>query len=380
MKITGVSWQGFAVPFHHPYFTSSGRASTRHGLLLTLRTDAGLEGTGEASPMGTGSRKAIREMASDLEHVSSKIVDMELTTPEEWPSLEVPTELHFGIETALLDIAGKASKSSVTDLQSGKSRSIPVNALIAVKEPEIAWAQARNLVSEGFTTLKVKVGVGNSEHDRKLVSGIREMVGPDVRLRLDPNQAWGVKDSINNINKLAQYNIEYVEQPIPANDIEGLRQVRGEVGVPIAVDEAIETVEDLHRLLEAEAADVFIIKAGRLGGLSAAGDAMRIVWQEGKKVVVASSLELGIGMSASIHLAATLPSHPLAHGLATGRLLKSDLLFRPILPIDGKIQVPQRAGLGVSVDEDELSKYTIGVKGSHFNMIVRRKIRVSEDS
>jgi len=252
----------------------------------------------------------------------------------------------------------------VAALLGGQTRLIPVNALVAEESPEAAAAQATALAALGFTSLKLKVALGALEQDEALVAAVRGAVGAAIRLRLDANGGWTVPQAVEAIRRLARYGLEYVEQPVAGHDLEGMKTVRAAVPVPIAADEAIASAEDAARVLAAGAADILVVKAGRLGGLNGAGEVLRLAAAAGVPAVVTSSLEAGVGLAAAVHLAATLPSGPFAHGLATGLLLESDLLNRSINPTRGMLTVPSGAGLGVEVDAETLRRYAIDVSGS----------------
>ena len=366
MKPTGVGWRGFGVPFNRSYLTSETRSTTRYGLLLFLHTDTGVVGVGEASPVGAGSWREVKETATQLEGLASQLLGMGLSTWElgqDLPSFDISPALRFGLETALLDLSGKAKECSVVELLRGGSHPVSVNALISAETPQEVLREAQEAVALGFTSLKLKVALGTLEEDETLVSSIRGEVGTGVRLRIDPNQGWSVSQAIDAIHRLALYNLEYVEQPVPGDDLAGLREVRRAVQVPIAVDEALGSVDDLRRLVEADAADLLVLKAGRLGGFHASMEVIRLAEEEGIPVVVTSSLESGVGLAASLALTTTLASHPFAHGLATGLLLENDLVFPHIVPSGGVLIPPQGPGLGIEVDTKALDKYGINIKG-----------------
>ena len=208
------------------------------------------------------------------------------------------------------------------------------------------------------------MGGSTLAEDEKRVSALRRAVGPRVKLRLDPNQAWSVSRAIESINQLSRYQLEYVEQPVTAVDIAGLAEVRRSVPVAVAADESLGSLDDLHRLLSAGAADIFIIKVSRLGGLRVGLEVATEVLKAGHSVVVTTALESGVGIAASAHLAAALPAQPHAHGLATGLLFAQDLAYPLLLPANGRLMTPDGSGLGVKVDAMLLRKYGIAVMGS----------------
>ena len=372
MRIVGVSWQGYGLPFRTPYVTSEGRATLKYGLLIFLRNNEGLVGVGEASPVGPGSAAQVQQAASMLDELSPQIVYGQvgrymLSPPDETlpnlMALGLLPALAFGLETARLDLLGVSQGKSVAEMLGGAPRRLNVNAIIASDSPAQAAAEAAQAVALGFTSLKLKVGRG-IEQDVALAAAVREAVGPGVKLRIDANQGWSVPQAIEAINRLARFGLEYVEQPVAAGDLAGMAEVRRSVSVNIAADEALRSAQDVGRILEAEAADIFILKAARLGGLRESLNAAEAAAKSGKAVVVTSSLESGVGLAASAHLASALASHPFAHGLGTGLLYAEDLLEKPLLPERGALLTPQGPGLGVSVDDRQLRRYAIGVTGS----------------
>ena len=367
MKVERVSWQGFSIPFRKPYVTSQGVFDTRYGLLLFLHGDNGSVGIGEASPVGAGSREEVEAIGAFLGEMAPQLLATEplsatgIPLPPEW---NAPPVLRFGIETALLDLRGKALVRNASQLLNGAAKSLPVNALIAAETPKEAAAEAKDAADAGFGSIKLKVGLESAEQDEALVSAVRQAVGTEIKVRIDANRKWGLPEAIAGLRRLEQYDIEYVEDPLRGNDSAALAELRRSVAIPLAVDEALGVADKMQRLAAVDSADVLVIKAGRLGGLNESLELMRLAEDRGKGLVVTSSLESGVGLAASVHLAATLTAHPFAHGLATASLLQSDLLSAASLPWRGSVMTPAGLGLGVSVDGSLLERYGIDVAGS----------------
>jgi o-succinylbenzoate synthase len=264
----------------------------------------------------------------------------------------------------LLDLRGKSEGRSLTALLGGKPSSLAVNALIAAESAKQAAAEAIEAVRLGFGSLKLKVGRGTLDNDEDLVSAVRQAVGPGVKLRLDPNQAWGTSQAIESIRRLSRYQLEYVEQPVAAADVAGLAEVRRSVPVPVAADESLGSLNDFRHLLRADAADVFVLKAARLGGMKSSLEIAKAAIKAGKSVVVTTSLESDIGVAASAHLAAAVSAHSMAHGLATGLLFDAGLTAPRLLPANGALKTPDGPGLGMKADPALLNKYAIDITGS----------------
>ncbi|MDO8716856.1 MAG: o-succinylbenzoate synthase [Dehalococcoidales bacterium] len=363
MIISGIGWHGYSLPFRRRFISAGSAASTRFGLLVFVRTSEGIIGIGEASPVGAGSLAEVDGIVSALDKIAPRLLN-HIDAAERFIIEGLPPALSFGLETALRDIRGQSARVSLTALYGGKPSPLVVNAIITAAAPEQAAAEAKAAIKAGFACIKLKVGGGTLEKEEAMVAAVRRAVGLDMQIRLDANQAWSVEQAIEAIRCLAKYDLEYVEQPVAANDIDGMAKVRRAVSVPLAADESLGSIVDLHHILDAGAADIFIIKAARLGGFRKSLNIANEAAERGHPVVVTTALESGIGIAASAHLAAAIPSQTKAHGLATGFLLEDDLLSVKWAPADGFLPVPANPGLGVKVNAASLKKYSSGIIGS----------------
>ena len=374
MVITRIEWVGVRVPFRRPLVTAQIRAAYRWGLLVLLHADGGVVGLGEASPVGAGSEAEVRKLGSHLARAGASLLGVPLAEAVEAmgrlplrgstgsPRAE-EAALCFGLETAAYDALGKQNGQPVAALLGGRARPVAVNALIGVDSHREAARLAAEAVSQGFSSVKVKLGAATPKDDEALVRAVREAVGPEMKVRGDANEAWSVEMAIGAIARLERYGLEYVEQPVIAADVAGLAEVRRAVRVPIAADEGPGGLDDARRLLDADAADVLIVKPARAGGLQRAREIMGLARQHGVTAVVTSSLETGVGVAAALHLAATGPAEAPASGLATALLLEHDLLTEPLVPVAGVLTVSDAPGLGVELDMAAVRRYGMGVEG-----------------
>ena len=200
---------------------------------------------------------------------------------------------------------------------------IGVNATVpAVPASEVPGVLARY---DGCRTVKVKVAEAGQTlaDDIARVRAVREALGPEGRVRVDANAAWNVDEAERAIHALAEFDLEYVEQPCAT--IVELIDVRKRVkyaGIPIAADESIRKADDPLAVARARAADVVIVKAQPLGGIARARE---IVVQAGLPAVVSSALDTSIGLSMGAALAASLPTLDHDCGLGTGSLFLDDV-------------------------------------------------------
>jgi o-succinylbenzoate synthase len=220
--------------------------------------------------------------------------------------------------------------------------------------------EAERAVARGFSTLKLKVGADAPSLDRARLAAVHEAVGDEAELRIDANGAWSPARAIEILRDLDSLDLELAEQPVPADDIAGMARVRAAVLVPIAADESLSDFARAARLLEARAADAFVLKPAALGGLRAAAMLAQRARAAGVRVLVTSSIDGAIARAAALALAESLPDPLPACGLATGELLAGDLAAGPE-PKDGYIDLAESPGLGVVPAANALAELAIGM-------------------
>jgi len=210
---------------------------------------------------------------------------------------------------------------------------VAVNAIVPAVGPDEA---ARLAVAAACATVKVKVAEPGQSlaDDLDRVAAVRAAMGPGVAIRVDANRAWDVDTAVHALGRLAVHDLEYVEQPCPT--MEELVAVRRRTHVPVAADESIRLADDPIAAARAAEVDVVIVKVAPLGGVRRA---LAVAEAAGVPAVVSSALDTSIGLMAGLALAAALPELPFACGLGSGLLLASDLVERPLVPVDGWLEV-----------------------------------------
>jgi o-succinylbenzoate synthase len=230
--------------------------------------------------------------------------------------------------------------------------SVPVNVTVPAVRPE----QAHAIVSgSGCRTAKVKVAEpGEPESaDVARVAAVREAIGPEGKIRVDANGGWDVNAAERMLTALAEFGLEYAEQP--CGTLAELAELRRRVAVPVAADESIRRASDPLRVRAEEAADIVVLKAQPLGGVRAA---LRIAEQCGLPAVVSSAVDTSVGLAAGVALAAALPSLEHACGLATMSLLAGDVTAEPLVPVAGALSVRPAA-----VDPEALARWEVDPAG-----------------
>lgn len=207
----------------------------------------------------------------------------------------------------------------------------------------------------GCRTVKVKVAERGQTlaDDIARVAAAREWVGPEGRVRVDANGGWSVESAEEALVGLAPFALEYAEQPCATvPELAELRRRVSGLGVLVAADESVRKADDPLAVARAGAADLLVIKAQPLGGITAA---LRIVAAAGLPVVVSSAIDTSVGLSMGAHLAAAVPDLGHDCGLGTAALLGADVTREPLLPVDGTIDVRR-----VDVDVDLLRRHAVG--------------------
>ncbi|MET2010531.1 o-succinylbenzoate synthase [Microbacterium chocolatum] len=218
---------------------------------------------------------------------------------------------------------------------------IPVNATVpAVPAERVADVLAR---FDGCRTAKVKVAEAGQRlsDDVARVRAVREALGPEGRIRIDANAGWNVDEAEHAVHALAEFDLEYVEQPCASVDeLAELRRRIRYMGIPIAADESVRKAEDPVAVARAGAADIVVVKAQPLGGIRRA---LAVIAEAGLPAVVSSALDTSVGLSMGAALAAALPDLDFDCGLGTASLLTADVATTPLRPRGGVIPVARVA-------------------------------------
>jgi len=326
-----------------PMESSYGSVAEREVIIASLTDPEGRVGFGEAAPLepydGISTDRAMAALESYAPALEGGAGRPGAALLDACRAVdELPAAL-AAIDIALWDLAGRrAGKPIAALLTDVPASSVPVNATISAVDRAGAAEQAAHAVRDGFTCLKLKVGLGD---DAARVAAVRAQAGLHTALRLDANGAWDVPEAVRMIDALAPAGLELVEEP--THGLEQVRAVREGVAVRIAIDETAAQ----PGALAAGVADAVCLKISRCGGIGGLLAAAALVRSTGAEVYVASTLDGPLGIAAALHAAAALASRgPVPHcGLATLSLFAD--IEDPLPVRSGVISVPRGPGLGV---------------------------------
>ena len=371
MKITSIETIPIRVPLKPQFAIRSGRGgghAVSPFLLVKVHTDAGLIGLGEASctPRWSGEDQftGAHLIHTYLEPllIGEDPLAVEQITPKFRLAFAANYFTKAAVEMALWDIAGKAAGKPVYELLGGKARDlVRTKWSVSGVEPEPAAEIAKWAVSQGFTAMKVKVGI-DPEGDVARVRAVRAAIGPKIKLGVDANGGWTPEQAVATIERLCAFGIYFAEQPVSPEDVALMADVRRRIRVPVIADESIYTLQDAMTLGRLGAADVFSIYVGKAGGIGPAKRIAEFAASVGVKGTLGSNLELGVGSAAMVHLAMA------ARGITAeefpcdiiGPFFYEDDIVREPLPIKpGEARANDEPGLGVELDEEKVERYRV---------------------
>jgi len=348
-----------------PLPTARGPVSAREGAVLSLGAASGETGWGEALPLPGFGLETAREAQRALERAAAGLVgsepaDLDAALDAALALTQRAKSARAAVDAALHDLAAReAGVDAASLLRPDRRERVAVSALLRGGDANAVEASARRAVALGFETLKLKLLARELALDEERVAAAREAAGARVKLRLDANGGWKEATALEAVERLARFDVELLEQPVAPVDIAALGRVRAASPFPIAADEAVCDEDAAARLLDAGAADLFVVKPAAVGGLRAAGRIADRARRAGVGVVATSFLDSSLGIAASLHFAASLPDSPFAAGLATAALLADDLA-PPLAIADGAIALPRASGLGIAPDAEALRRCATG--------------------
>ena len=336
----------FSLPLDAQLSTADGTIEERSGFVVRY-DHRGETGVGEATPL-PGWTESLDECERGLERALETGSNGEHSAGLlELDADEVPAARH-GFANALLDADARADGIPLYRWfdDSREVHRVPVNATIGDADRKTTVERAQAAVERGFDCLKCKVGARPVYEDVERVRAVRKAVGDDVTLRVDANGAWDQTEAEAAIARFAEFDITYVEQPLPTAELDGLAALRGS-DVDVAIDEGLRE-HSMAEVFDADAADVVILKPMVLGGPGNAHTLALRARERGIEPVVTTTVDGVVARTAAVHVAAAIPDMS-ACGLATADRLAEDLGPDPAPVSNGTIEVPQDPGIGVGI-------------------------------
>ena len=310
MKITEVKLGKISVPLRVPFKTALRSVSSVEDIVVEVHTDTGAVGYGEAPPTGAITGDTTGAILGALQdHIIKTVVGRDVDDFEDLmlalnKCIVGNTSAKAAMDMALWDLYGQLYKIPVYKLLGGSRKEIITDITISVNDPDEMARDGADAVRRGYDTLKIKVGA-HPELDVARLTAVRQAIGSDTRIRIDANQGWEPKQAVRLLNQMQEkgLDIEFVEQPVKAHDIDGLKYVTERSYVPVLADESVFSPEDAVRIMQTRAADLVNIKLMKCGGLYNALKIVSAAEVYGVECMIGCMLEAKISVNAAVHLA-----------------------------------------------------------------------------
>jgi L-alanine-DL-glutamate epimerase-like enolase superfamily enzyme len=327
-------------------------------VLVRVVTDDGVEGYGEVSATAAWSGEDavtathyVRDLLGPLlvgrplDPIAAHATEFDRVLRGNWFT-------KAGVSTALWDALGRTRGVTVAELLGGPfRREVPVKISLSGDGDDLR-AGYETALALGFRSFKVKVG-RDPDADVARLALARELAGDDALLGADANGGWSLPVALDTVPRLAESGIAFIEQPVHADDLEGLGRVRA-LGVPLIADESVYSPADVRRIGWAKAADIVSVYVGKSSGLERAVESARLAAELGLDVVIGANGEMGIGAAAQLHVACACERiSAIPHGIIGHHFYEEDASLAAPLDIDGLVaRLPEGPGLGVEPSDE----------------------------
>lgn len=314
--------------FKNPSGTSRGVLTKKNAWFITLWNEE------NPSVKGVGECSIIAGLSPDFKNNLDYEASIHTFCAAYCESLTLPSEItafpsiKFGIETAVLDLKNGGKGLIFENDFSINSKKLPINGLIWMGDQAFMEDQIEQKLTEGFSTLKMKVGAIDFNNEIALLSAIRKRFSKDeITLRVDANGAFTKKDALSKLTELAKLDLHSIEQPIQAGDWQGMKELCQVSPLPIALDEeliGIDSIKDKAELLTTIQPPFIILKPSLHGGIEGTKEWIEMAEEKGIQWWITSALESNIGLNAICQLTAEYTT-TLPQGLGTGSLYTNNI-------------------------------------------------------
>ena len=353
MKITNIQTKPLKAPLKNPFITSLRRVDALEDLVVIIECDDGYVGYGEGAPTPVITGETMGSMIATIEYIKPHLLGHEIEDFDAIINLVHSlilknTTAKSALEIALYDLKAKSQKLPLYRMLGGTQTKFSTDITISMDEIDKMIADCHSAVTLGYDTLKIKIG-DNPQKDVERVVTIHNSLDKNIKLRLDANQGWTAEQSVTLLHALEKQDIiaEFIEQPVAADDIEGLKYIKERVQTPLLADESIFSVKDARRLLEMQAIDYVNIKLAKTAGITQALELADLSKSFDVKCMIGCMLEGPISVAAGVHVASAKADIITMLDLDAVSLLASHPVTTSIQFDESIITLSEDIGLGV---------------------------------
>jgi muconate cycloisomerase len=354
-----------ALPLKAPMKMAGVTIATAENLLVRVESTDGMVGWGEAPSAPTMTGDTLGGLiAAVRDHLAPLLIGKDVSPsidhrPMLQRALVGNTGAHSAIEMALFDLAGHAARLRAIDMLVKKPlrRDVAPMWLLGNATPEEDIAEAQAKQAEGFNFFKLKIGVKPIAAEIAAAHAVRRAL-PDATLCADANCGLTLAAARRYAERTRDAKLAFIEQPLPADDLTGLKALARASRTPIGMDESIQSLADIAAIKRAGAKGVSL-KLIKLGGFRDAVAAGKLCRKLGLRINIAAKIaESSVGTAAAVHLACAVPNVDWGVSL-TNMYLAADIVQTPIALRDGVVPLPSGYGLGIAVDEVAVERFRV---------------------
>lgn len=353
-RVTDVETRVVSATYRRPFGISSGTSPQLESVAVTVRTDTGATGLGEAAPMTAYTGEHLPGVVAGIEILAAAIRGLEAMEIRAAhramdAALRGNQLAKAALDIALHDATARALGVPVAALLGGAVRDeVPLAWVIGLGDVEAVVREAVAHAEAGYRHIKVKGGV-DPDRDVRLVRALRRDLPEYVELSMDVNEGYDRAAARQALPRMEGAGLNLVEQPLQRWDIPGMAALTQRLQLSVMADESIQSLPDALTVVQRGAADVVNIKLLKLGGFRSACDVAAVAGAAGMRVKVGSMPELGVGTLAAAHLAAVLPDATVPADLVGPLMVDGDPFLDDASGYvgNGAFNVPTGPGLGV---------------------------------
>jgi L-alanine-DL-glutamate epimerase-like enolase superfamily enzyme len=354
MKIVNIEHWTENLELTRPYTIAYKTISSVKNHFVRIDTEDGLFGIGSASPSVEVTGESIDDCGRALEaHLEPLLLGQDV---HEWKSLFQAIETAMpsapaaraAVNIALHDLAAKRLKLPLAEMLGRVHKSLPTSITIGIQSIEESLREAKEYIARGFWILKVKIG-SSLEEDLELLKALRGDIGRKVIIRVDVNQAYSSRDFMEFFHKAEFLDLEFVEQPLPASEVDAMRRLPEEVRRISAADESLLGLTDAVNMAESpQPFGIYTIKLMKCGGVSTAGEIAKTAQAAGIDLMWGCNDESIVSISAALHAALASPATRYLD--LDGSLdLARDVVKGGFILNQGELTINDNPGLGVEL-------------------------------
>jgi L-alanine-DL-glutamate epimerase-like enolase superfamily enzyme len=350
-KIAKLKTRLIELPYRKPLITATNRFSKAQGLLVEAVSDDGLSGFGYADLFPrTG------ETAGSAVYAVEKLIAPAVEKRNIAEIAKIKSEINHllignsrvksAVDSALYDLLARRLKAPLYLMFGGAvKKQVRIIRFVGLAAPEVMAEDARQLVARGFTALKLKIS-GDWKLDTARVAAVRQAAGDDVFIKVDANEAYETKAALRLANKLADFDVAILEQPVPRAQIQALKEIKLKSPIQIEGDQSANTVAEAYRLIEQGAVDSINTSAQKAGGFAEARRIAELCSTGGVACHLSNTAGCMIGDAAALHLATSCAGISSLCELGEFETIDSDP-FQGLTVKDGAVSLSEEPGLGV---------------------------------